>query len=73
MEFIKGLKGSDLIIYNILLSCQGRWQISGGNIVQLTNYNRSTVYRTLRRLEHAGMIERHGRCGKTYTYVIVKK
>lgn len=72
MEFIKGLKGSDLIIYNILLSCQGRWQISGGNIVQLTSYNRSTVYRALRRLEHAGLVKRHGKSGQTYIYTIVR-
>lgn len=53
-----GLKGSDLIIYNLLQSTARQVELSGYQIARITCYHHDTVYNSLKRLEQLQLIER---------------
>lgn len=70
---LNGLKGADLIIFNLLYLTEGRIQLTAGQISYLTNYHPNTVFATLKRLEDMKMIERHReRQGQKYFYKVTK-
>lgn len=64
-----GLKGADLIIYNLLAMAKNRVRLSTGQIAYLTTYHPNTVKASLCRLEDLGMVERRrDSAGIPYTY-----
>lgn len=66
-----GLRGSDLIIFNIIRAAQGRIALSGYTIEKITGYHHETVYNSLNRLEKSNLIERRRqRRGERYDYSI---
>jgi predicted transcriptional regulator len=67
--FLNGLKGADLIIYNVILLSKNRINLTSSSISYLTTYHPNTVLSALRRLERLGLIERRReRRGQRYTY-----
>lgn len=70
---LNGLKGADLIIYNLLYLSRNRLQLTAGQIAYLTCYHPNTVFNTLKRLEEMGLIERRrDRRGQQYSYEVKK-
>lgn len=66
-----GLRGSDLIIFNLLQAAQGRLQLSGYQIAKITCYHHETVYKSLSRLEQSKLIERRrDKRGQRYNYSV---
>ncbi len=66
-----GLRGSDLIIFNIIRAAQGRVKISGYSLEKITGYHHETVYKSLNRLEKSDLIERRRqRRGERHTYSV---
>jgi len=66
-----GLKGPDLIIFNLLRSTENQVELSGYQIAQITCYHHDTVYDSLARLEQLELIERHReKLGQRYSYTV---
>lgn len=66
-----GLRGSDLVIFNLLSSTGRNLPLSGNEIARLTCYDPSTVYRSLRRLRAIKILECHrAKRGQRYHYTI---
>ena len=65
-----GLKGSDLIVFN-LLSARNDLSLSTYDIARLTCYNPETIRRSLKRLRLLGIIEsKRAKLGQKYKHII---
>lgn len=68
---LNGLKGADLIIFNLLVWANEKYPLSGYEIAQLTCFHHNTVYRSLTRLRENNLLECHrAKRGQKYQYTI---
>lgn len=67
------LRGAEKDIFRVIKSARTR-QLSGYYIALLTGYSPKTVYRSLRKLERRGLIERNREmAGQTYQISVCGK
>lgn len=65
---LNGLKGAELIVFNLLYLNGHRDDLSAGRIAHLTTYHPNTIQNALASLEQLGLIERRrDKNGQPYT------